>query len=181
NPRPREKTTSFCGSRILSRASRRVACPGTIYAVLTQARCAGRAWERYVERLPRARRERPRRNRSPAPPRRSRAQQPATPIPSSAVGPSPCGVLLVIRFWDRVGSVSALFLGRDRRRWCCEEHAEICYRSRACGVHVKNIGCRRSVMHAVIRSYSGKGTKALFDVLVQNKVDVESLILVTKR
>src|SRR5262249_10973942 len=44
-------------------------------------------------------------------------------------------------------------------------HAEICYRSRACGVHVKNIGCRRRVMHAVIRSYSGKGTKALFDPL----------------
>jgi hypothetical protein len=29
---------------------------------------------------------------------------------------------------------------------------------------VKNIGWRRSVMHAVIRSYSGKGTKALFDL-----------------
>ena len=28
NPTPREKTTSFCGSRILSRASWRVACPG---------------------------------------------------------------------------------------------------------------------------------------------------------
>jgi hypothetical protein len=28
----------------------------------------------------------------------------------------------------------------------CEEHVEICYRSRACGVHVKNIGWRRSVM-----------------------------------
>src|SRR5215471_13333262 len=59
NPRPREKTTSFCGSRILSRASWRVACPGTIYAVLTRARCASRAWERHVRRLPRARRERP--------------------------------------------------------------------------------------------------------------------------
>ena len=57
-----------------------------------------------------------------------------------------------------------------------EEHAEICYRSRACGVHVKNIGCRRSVMHAVMRSYSGKGTKALFDLLEKNKGEVESLI-----
>src|SRR5262252_9160454 len=55
-------------------------------------------------------------------------------------------------------------------------HAEICYRSRACGVHVKNIGCRRRVMHAVIRSYSGKGTKALFDLLEKNKPEVESLI-----
>jgi hypothetical protein len=45
-----------------------------------------------------------------------------------------------------------------------------------CGVHVKNIGCRRSVMHAVIRSYSGKGTKALFDLLEKNKGEVESLI-----
>jgi hypothetical protein len=57
-----------------------------------------------------------------------------------------------------------------------EEHAEICYRSHACGVHVKNIGCRRSVMHAVMRSYSGKGTKALFDLLEKNKGEVESLI-----
>jgi len=57
-----------------------------------------------------------------------------------------------------------------------EEHAKICYRSRACGVHVKNIGCRRSVMHAVMRSYSGKGTKALFDLLEKNKGEVESLI-----
>ena len=31
-------------------------------------------------------------------------------------------------------------------------------------------------MHAVIRSYSGKGTKALFDLLEKNKGDVESLI-----
>src|SRR6516164_497193 len=61
-------------------------------------------------------------------------------------------------------------------RWGCEEHAEICYRSRACGVHVKNIGWRRSVMYAVIRSYSGKGTKALFDLLEKNKGEVESLI-----
>jgi hypothetical protein len=82
----------------------------------------------------------------------------------------------VNRFWDRVESVSALFLGKDRGRWGCEEHAEICYRSRACGVHVKNIGWRRSVMHAVIRSYSGKGTKALFDLLEKNKGEVESLI-----
>ena len=59
-----------------------------------------------------------------------------------------------------------------------EEHAKICYRSRACGVHVKNIGCRRSVMHAVMRSYSGKGTKALFDLLEKNKGEVESLIRV---
>jgi hypothetical protein len=57
-----------------------------------------------------------------------------------------------------------------------EEHAEICYRLRACGVHMKNIGCRRSVMHAVMRSYSGKGTKALFDLLEKNKGEVESLI-----
>ena len=58
----------------------------------------------------------------------------------------------------------------------CEEHVEICYRSRACGVHVKNIGCRRSVTHAVVRNYSGKGTKALFDLLEKNKGEVESLI-----
>ena len=31
-------------------------------------------------------------------------------------------------------------------------------------------------MHAVIRSYSGKGTKALFDLLEKNKAEVESLI-----
>jgi hypothetical protein len=31
-------------------------------------------------------------------------------------------------------------------------------------------------MHAVIRSYSGKGTKALFDLLEKNKGEVESLI-----
>src|SRR5262252_8545960 len=42
--------------------------------------------------------------------------------------------------------------------------------------HVKNIGCRRSVMHAVIRNYSGKGTKALFDLLEKNKGEVENLI-----
>src|SRR5215468_12241958 len=64
----------------------------------------------------------------------------------------------------------------DRGRYGCVEHAEICYRSRACGVHVKNIGWRRSVMHAVIRSYSGKGTKALFELLEKNKGEVESLI-----
>jgi hypothetical protein len=58
----------------------------------------------------------------------------------------------------------------------CEEHVEICYRSRACGLHVKNIGWRRSVMHAVVRNYSGKGTKALFDLLEKNKGEVESLI-----
>src|SRR6516165_8764175 len=46
----------------------------------------------------------------------------------------------------------------------------------AIGVHVKNIGWRRSVMHAVMRSYSGKGTKALFDLLEKNKGEVESLI-----
>ena len=33
-------------------------------------------------------------------------------------------------------------------------------------------------MHAVIRSYSGKGTKALFDLLEKNKGEVESLIRV---
>src|SRR5262249_30185131 len=64
----------------------------------------------------------------------------------------------------------------DRGRYGCVEHAEICYRSRACGVHVKNIGWRRRVMHAVIRSYSGQGTKALFDLLEKNKGEVESLI-----
>ena len=31
-------------------------------------------------------------------------------------------------------------------------------------------------MHAVIRSYSGKGTKALFDILEKNKAEVEKLI-----
>ena len=31
-------------------------------------------------------------------------------------------------------------------------------------------------MHAVIRSYSGKGAKELFDVLEKNKADVEKLI-----
>src|SRR5260221_9342696 len=40
----------------------------------------------------------------------------------------------------------------------------------------RSIGWRRSVMHAVIRSYSGKGTKALFDLLEKNKGEVESLI-----
>ena len=31
-------------------------------------------------------------------------------------------------------------------------------------------------MHAVIRSYSGKGTKALFDILEKNKAEVEEVI-----
>jgi hypothetical protein len=31
-------------------------------------------------------------------------------------------------------------------------------------------------MHAVMRSYSGKGTKALFDLLEKNKGEVESVI-----
>ena len=31
-------------------------------------------------------------------------------------------------------------------------------------------------MHAVMRSYSGKGTKALFDILEKNKTEVEELI-----
>ena len=31
-------------------------------------------------------------------------------------------------------------------------------------------------MHAVVRNYSGKGTKALFDLLEKNKGEVESLI-----
>src|SRR6266446_3686140 len=35
---------------------------------------------------------------------------------------------------------------------------------------------RRSVMHAVVRNYSGKGTKALFDLLEKNKGEVENLI-----
>src|SRR5262252_6745837 len=77
--------------------------------------------------------------------------------------------------------LSALFLGgsgRDRAVGACRDLLSFtCLRrSRACGVHVKNIGCRRRVMHAVIRSYSGKGTKALFDLLEKNKAEVESLI-----
>jgi hypothetical protein len=35
---------------------------------------------------------------------------------------------------------------------------------------------RRDVMHAVTRSYSGKGAKELIDVLEKNKADVEKLI-----
>jgi hypothetical protein len=31
-------------------------------------------------------------------------------------------------------------------------------------------------MHAVMRNYSGKGTKALFDLLEKNKAEVESLL-----
>jgi hypothetical protein len=31
-------------------------------------------------------------------------------------------------------------------------------------------------MHAVVRSYSGKGAKGLFDVLEKNKADVEKTI-----
>ena len=31
-------------------------------------------------------------------------------------------------------------------------------------------------MHAVVRSYSGKGAKELFDLLAQRKADVEALI-----
>ena len=31
-------------------------------------------------------------------------------------------------------------------------------------------------MHAVMRSYSGKGTKALFDILEKNKAEVEEVI-----
>jgi hypothetical protein len=80
-----------------------------------------------------------------------------------------------LRFWDRVGSVSALFWGIEEGRavWSTQRDLlSFAY----CGVHVKNIGCRRSVMHAVIRSYSGKGTKALFDLLEKNKGEVESLI-----
>jgi hypothetical protein len=41
-------------------------------------------------------------------------------------------------------------------------------------IKLDNIG--RKVMHAVIRSYSGSGTKKLFDVLEKNKADVEKLI-----
>src|SRR5262249_33436653 len=40
----------------------------------------------------------------------------------------------------------------------------------------ERLGCRRSVMHAVIRNYSGKGTEGLFDLLEKNKGEVESLI-----
>ena len=31
-------------------------------------------------------------------------------------------------------------------------------------------------MHAVLRNYSGKGTKALFDIIEKNKAEVESVI-----
>ena len=31
-------------------------------------------------------------------------------------------------------------------------------------------------MHAVLRNYSGKGTKALFDIIEKNKADVEKVI-----
>src|SRR5262245_44647818 len=64
----------------------------------------------------------------------------------------------------------------DRASFREPSHVEICYRSRTCGVHVRIFGWRRSVMHAVIRSYSGKGTKALFDLVEKNKEEVESLI-----
>src|SRR5262245_2164523 len=43
------------------------------------------------------------------------------------------------------------------------------------GVVVAVLGWR-GVMHAVVRNYSGKGTKALFDLLEKNKGEVESLI-----
>jgi hypothetical protein len=36
------------------------------------------------------------------------------------------------------------------------------------------------VMHAVIRTYSGKGAKELFDVLEKSKVDVEKLLRAIK-
>src|SRR5262249_19021614 len=77
------------------------------------------------------------------------------------------GFFFIVPFWDRVRSVSALFFG------ACEEHAEICYR---CHRRSRKNIWRRSIMHAVIRSYSGKGTKALFDLLEKNKAEVESLI-----
>ena len=35
-------------------------------------------------------------------------------------------------------------------------------------------------MHAVVRTYSGKGAKELFDVLEKNKADVEKLIRAVK-
>ncbi len=35
-------------------------------------------------------------------------------------------------------------------------------------------------MHAVVRNYSGKGAKELFDVLDKNKAEVEKLILAIK-
>ena len=31
-------------------------------------------------------------------------------------------------------------------------------------------------MHAVLRNYSGKGTKALFDIIEKNKAEVENVI-----
>jgi type V secretory pathway adhesin AidA len=38
----------------------------------------------------------------------------------------------------------------------------------------------RDVMHAVIRTYSGKGTKELFDALEKGKADVEKVIRAVK-
>jgi hypothetical protein len=35
-------------------------------------------------------------------------------------------------------------------------------------------------MHAVVRTYSGKGTKELFDVLDKNKADVEKVMRAVK-
>ena len=35
-------------------------------------------------------------------------------------------------------------------------------------------------MHAVVRAYSGKGTKELFDVLDKNKADVEKIMRAVK-
>jgi len=35
-------------------------------------------------------------------------------------------------------------------------------------------------MHAVVRTYSGKGTKELFDVLEKNKADVDKLMRAVK-
>jgi hypothetical protein len=35
---------------------------------------------------------------------------------------------------------------------------------------------RRNVVHAVVRSYSGKGAKEVFDIIEKNKAEVERLI-----
>jgi hypothetical protein len=39
---------------------------------------------------------------------------------------------------------------------------------------------REAHMHAVIRNYSGKGAKELFDVLEKNKAEIEKLIRAIK-
>jgi hypothetical protein len=53
----------------------------------------------------------------------------------------------------------------------------VCYGQ--CGSKVRPVhqsGIGRDAMHAVTRSYSGKGAKELIDVLEKNKTDIEKLI-----